>query len=190
MRDEPTARFIGGTAERPLCWRQLMTMIGAWHATGVSMFSVVEKTSGRWLGRLGPWMPDGWPGPEVGWALVRDCWGRGYATEGSAAAIDWAFDHLGWDRVIHSISPDNVASQAVARKLGGWNIDLLASDPFIEAERARECGVTLVDFETLCRRSHFVMLHLPLLPEPSWRIPAWSYCRAASQRFRPRSHRR
>ena len=28
MRDEPTARFIGGTAERPLCWRQLMTMVG------------------------------------------------------------------------------------------------------------------------------------------------------------------
>ena len=55
--------------------------------------------------------------------------------------------------------------RAVARKLGGWNVELLAADPFIEAERARECGVTLVDFETLCRRSHFVMLHLPLLPE-------------------------
>ena len=38
MRDEPTARFIGGTAERPLCWRQLMTMIGAWHAHGFGMF--------------------------------------------------------------------------------------------------------------------------------------------------------
>src|SRR6185503_5127386 len=55
--------------------------------------------------------------------------------------------------------------RAVARKLGGWNVELLAADPFIEAERASECGVTLVDFETLCRRSHFVMLHLPLLPE-------------------------
>jgi RimJ/RimL family protein N-acetyltransferase len=122
MTDEEVARFIGGVTPRPIAWRALMTMIGAWHATGVSMFSVVEKTSGRWLGRLGPWMPDGWPGPEVGWALVRDCWGRGYATEGAGAAIDWAFDHLGWDRVIHSISPDNVASQAVARKLGSRNL--------------------------------------------------------------------
>jgi D-3-phosphoglycerate dehydrogenase / 2-oxoglutarate reductase len=55
--------------------------------------------------------------------------------------------------------------RAVVRKLRGWDVELLAADPFIEAERARECGVTLVDFETLCRRSHFVTLHLPLLPE-------------------------
>jgi RimJ/RimL family protein N-acetyltransferase len=122
MTDEEVARFIGGVTPRPVAWRALMTMIGSWHATGFAMFSVFEKASGRWVGRLGPWMPEGWPGPEVGWAIVRDCWGRGYATEGSAAAIDWAFDHLWWDRVIHSISPDNAASQAVARKLGSRNL--------------------------------------------------------------------
>ena len=86
------------------------------------MFSVIEKSSGRWVGRLGPWMPEGWPGPEVGWAIVRDCWGRGYATEGAIAATNWAFDHLGWPRVIHSIDPDNVASQEVARRLGSRNL--------------------------------------------------------------------
>ena len=51
MLDEPTARFIGGVMPRPLCWRQLMTMIGAWHAQGFAMFSVIEKASGRWIGR-------------------------------------------------------------------------------------------------------------------------------------------
>ena len=122
MVDEETARFIGGVMPRSITWRVVMTMIGAWHATGISMFSVLERGTGRWVGRLGPWMPDGWPGPEVGWAIVRDRWGRGYATEGSAAAIDWAFDHLGWDRVIHSISPENASSQAVARKLGSRNL--------------------------------------------------------------------
>ena len=34
------------------------------------------------------------------------------------AAIDWAFDVLGWSEVIHAIDPTNGASQAVARKLG------------------------------------------------------------------------
>jgi RimJ/RimL family protein N-acetyltransferase len=38
------------------------------------------------------------------------------------AATDWAFDNLGWTRVIHSIAPDNVASQGVARKLGSRNL--------------------------------------------------------------------
>jgi RimJ/RimL family protein N-acetyltransferase len=122
MADEEAARFIGGVAPRATTWRGLMTMIGAWHAQGFAMFSVIEKASGRWVGRLGPWMPEGWPGPEVGWAIVRDCWGRGYATEGAEAATTWAFDHLGWDRVIHSIDPANVASQVVARKLGSRNL--------------------------------------------------------------------
>ena len=65
MADEETARFIGGVAPREVTWRALMTIIGAWHATGVSMFSVFEKATGRWVGRLGPWMPEGWPGAEI-----------------------------------------------------------------------------------------------------------------------------
>jgi len=121
MIDEPAAKFIGGVTPRSVTWRALMTMIGSWHATGCAMFSVIAKSSGRWVGRLGPWQPEGWPGTEVGWAVVRDCWGRGYATEGATAATDWAFDHLGWTDVIHSIDPDNVASQQVAKKLGSYS---------------------------------------------------------------------
>jgi RimJ/RimL family protein N-acetyltransferase len=118
MADEQNAHFIGGVTPRAVTWRAVMTMIGSWYAMGFAMFSVIEKSSGRWVGRLGPWMPDGWPGPEVGWAIVRDCWGRGYAPEGAIAATNWAFDTLGWDRVIHSIDPANAASIAVAQKLG------------------------------------------------------------------------
>jgi len=79
---------------------------------------VIEKSSGRWVGRLGPWVPEGWPGTEVGWGLARAAWGKGYATEGATAAIDWAFDKLGWSEVIHCIAPDNTPSQAVAQRLG------------------------------------------------------------------------
>jgi RimJ/RimL family protein N-acetyltransferase len=121
MADEETARFIGGVAPREITWRALMTMIGSWHATGFAMFSVIEKSSGTWVGRLGPWQPEGWPGTEVGWAISREHWGKGYAPEGAAAATDWAFDNLGWSDVIHSIDPDNLASQQVARKLGSTN---------------------------------------------------------------------
>lgn len=122
MLDEPTAKFIGGVMPRAVTWRALMTMIGSWHAHGFAMFSVVEKDTGRWIGRLGPWKPEGWPGTEIGWALVRDAWGKGYATEGAEAATDWAFEHLGWTDVIHSIAPANVASQQVAKRLGSRNL--------------------------------------------------------------------
>ena len=121
MADEETARHIGGVAPRAICWRQLMTVIGSWHALGFGMFAVLEKASGRWIGRVGPWQPDGWPGTEIGWSLVRDTWGKGYAGEPAAATMDWAIDTLGWTDIIHSIAPANVASQRVAEKLGSRN---------------------------------------------------------------------
>ncbi|WP_293318343.1 GNAT family N-acetyltransferase [Phenylobacterium sp.] len=116
--DEEAARYIGGPMTPAQVWRSMMTIAGAWSMEGFSMFSVIEKESGRWIGRLGPWRPHGWPGTEVGWGIIRDCWGRGYATEGATAAMDFAFDQLGWDEVIHTIEPANANSQAVAQRLG------------------------------------------------------------------------
>ncbi|MBP1472889.1 GNAT family N-acetyltransferase [Frateuria sp. MAH-13] len=118
MADLEAARFIGGQQPRALAWRGFLSSAGAWMIQGFSMFSVIEKATGQWVGRLGPWYPEGWPGTEVGWGLARAAWGKGYAVEGATAAIDWTFDHLGWDEVIHSIHPDNKPSQALAQRLG------------------------------------------------------------------------
>ncbi|HEY0053394.1 MAG TPA: GNAT family N-acetyltransferase [Caulobacteraceae bacterium] len=122
MGDEQTARFLGGVQPRQVAWRGCMAMAGAWSLTGVAMFSVVEKATGRWIGRLGPWTPDGWPGTEVGWTIVREAWGKGYATEGAAAAMDYAVDVLGWSEIIHVIDPANAPSQRVAERLGSTNL--------------------------------------------------------------------
>ncbi len=106
---------------RAIAWRGFAMVTGSWALKGFSMFSVIEKASGNWIGRLGPWQPEGWPAAEVGWGLARECWGKGYATEGAAAAMDWAFDTLGWDDVIHCIDPANIGSIGVARRLGSIN---------------------------------------------------------------------
>ena len=53
----------------------------------------------------------------------------------------------------------------VARKLTGWNLRLLATDPFIERHDVAQPGLEMVDLETLCRESDYVTLHCPLLPE-------------------------
>jgi RimJ/RimL family protein N-acetyltransferase len=121
MADEEAARYIGKAQPPPVVWRGICTMIGAWQAAGFAMFSVFEKDTGRWIGRLGPWSPHGWPGNEVGWGVIRDVWGKGYALEGSIAAMDFAVDVLAWTDVIHSIHPDNVNSQNLARRLGSVN---------------------------------------------------------------------
>ena len=121
MLAHPSSLHIGGPLLRHEAWRRFLQMPGAWMVQGFAMFSVVEKSSGRGMGQAGPWCPDGWPGTEVGYSFHMDARGKGYATEACAAAMDYAFDTLGWDEVIHSISPENTASQTVAQRLGSRN---------------------------------------------------------------------
>lgn len=120
--DPETMTFIGGVQPRSVAWRSMRAMAGAWTLDGFAMFSVIEKETGRWVGRLGPWMPEGWPGTEVGWGIARHAWRRGYAAEGAAAAMDWAFETLGWTTIIHTIDPGNEASVGVALRLGSYNM--------------------------------------------------------------------
>lgn len=116
--DAETTRFIGGAKSPAEVWRALMSVAGAWALTGEGFFSVIEKSTGQWIGRIGPWNPHGWPGPEVGWSLHRDAMGKGYALEAAVASMDYAFDVLAWEEVIHSIDPGNTASQQLAARLG------------------------------------------------------------------------
>jgi RimJ/RimL family protein N-acetyltransferase len=121
MADPEAARFLGGAQPAATAWRGFMTMAGAWSLTGVSMFSVVERDSGLWLGRIGPWRPHDWPGTEVGWGLHPEAQGKGYGVEAATAAIDYAFDVLGWSEVIHCIDPDNLPSIRLAERVGSYN---------------------------------------------------------------------
>ncbi|MEE2526922.1 GNAT family N-acetyltransferase [Hyphobacterium sp. HN65] len=123
MADEETARHIGGTQTPPMVWRSLCGIVGHWAMRGYGFFTIEDKASGEWLGRVGPWFPHGWPQPEVGWTVKREAWGKGYASEAAARCLDWVFDDLGWESVVHLIHKDNIGSQGVARKLGSknWN---------------------------------------------------------------------
>ncbi|MBN8738332.1 MAG: GNAT family N-acetyltransferase [Lysobacterales bacterium 69-70] len=127
--DPETMRYLGGVQSRSAAWRAMMCMAGSWQLQGFAMFSVIERDSGRWLGRIGPWVPADWPGTEVGWGLCAAAQGKGYAVEAATAAIDWAFDQLGWTEVIHCIDPDNRASQRVAERLGARNLRRVTLPP-------------------------------------------------------------
>lgn len=123
MSDERTVKYIGGKVlDRSLAWRQMASVIGHWEIRGYGFFSVESKATGEWIGRVGPWYPEGWPEPEIGWTIGRDYWGKGYATEAARAALRYVFDELGWKRVIHVILEGNERSIAVAERLGSLYI--------------------------------------------------------------------
>jgi RimJ/RimL family protein N-acetyltransferase len=118
LADEETSRWIGGVRERDAAWERLAVYLGHWMLRGYGQWAVERKSDGRLIGRAGLWNPEGWPELEVGWTLSRDAWGEGYATEAGRAAIDWAFDELGLNRVASVIAVDNARSRAVAVRLG------------------------------------------------------------------------
>lgn len=119
--DPDQMEHLGGAMPRELAWRDLTLRAGAWLTSGFSMFAVIERATGAWVGRVGPWQPLGWPGTEVGWGVARGFAGRGYAYEAAVAAMDYAVDVLGWTRIIHTIHPANVRSIRLADRLGSTN---------------------------------------------------------------------
>lgn len=119
MSDEDTVRYIGGqTMDEAASWRQMAMMLGHQQLHGYSFYSVIEKSSGSFVGRVGHWAPAGWPEPEVGWTIHRDQTRKGYAKEAGAACVKYAFEELGWNRVIHVIGAENLASIKTAESIG------------------------------------------------------------------------
>jgi RimJ/RimL family protein N-acetyltransferase len=89
---------------------------------GVGLSAAVVKESNElagWLGLAVPhFLPEILPAVEVGWRLGERFRGRGYATEGSQAAIRYAFEEVGLDRLVSIFEPSNLASGRVMEKLG------------------------------------------------------------------------
>ena len=54
---------------------------------------------------------------EIGWRLIRDAWGKGYASEAAQAALDDAFTRLGIQQVLAYTAADNLRSQRVMQRL-------------------------------------------------------------------------
>ena len=117
--EEESMRFLGGEAQsRAEAWRTACGLAGAWLIRGYGMFSVIERATGEWIGRVGPHYPDGWPAREVGWGIRQAYTGQGYGAEAARVAIGFAFDDLKWERVSHVIDPENLPSIRLAQRLG------------------------------------------------------------------------
>ena len=118
VADPDTMRFLGGPMARNDAWRNMAMLIGHWVLRGHGIWAVERKSDGALMGRIGVQRPEGWPAIEVAWVLGRPYQGQGYATEAAKASLDWGFNTLPVAKLISLIDPENLASQAVAKRLG------------------------------------------------------------------------
>jgi ribosomal-protein-alanine N-acetyltransferase len=90
-----------------------------WARRGLAPWGVELLASGELIGHCGLRHVDELPGEvEVLYALARDHWGQGYATEAASASVRFGFEHVGLDRILAFAQPLNVASRHVMEKLG------------------------------------------------------------------------
>mgnify|MGYP000309463774 CR=1 FL=1 len=55
---------------------------------------------------------------EVGYAIARQFWGRGFAAEAAEAFLDYGFQRLDLDKIVAVAHPENTGSRRVMEKLG------------------------------------------------------------------------
>jgi RimJ/RimL family protein N-acetyltransferase len=119
-----TRYTIGDPAAPALTWKRILAYRGHWTLLGFGYWAVEEKSSGRYIGDIGfaehkrDMQPSIEGIPELGWALISEAHGKGYATEALRAAVAWGDTRFGSIATVCIINPANGASFRVADKLG------------------------------------------------------------------------
>lgn len=89
---------------------------------GYGLYAVERKADGKFLGLTGlhriSFEADFTPGTEIGWRLIREAWGNGYATEAAAACLEYADKRLGLREIYAFTTLRNRRSERVMQKAG------------------------------------------------------------------------
>ena len=112
------ARFVGGVKNPEEAWRLMATYIGHYHLKGFSYLPLEEKVSGKLVGTVGLWNSSPWPELELGYWILPEMQGKGYAYEAGLAMKSFAFFQLNATTLVSYIDPQNLPSQKLAQKLG------------------------------------------------------------------------
>ena len=119
--DPEVMRFFPKTRDRAESDAMIERLREKWRSEGFS-FAAVEVKGGGLIGFAGlSWSdfpPHLAPCVEIGWRLVRDAWGQGYATEAARACLAHGFGAMGLSEVVAFSVAGNRRSRAVMERLG------------------------------------------------------------------------
>ena len=112
------ATYDGTAMTRAQAWNWLCLMLGHWHMRDFGIWAVEEKSSGEFIGRIGLQFLDWFDDVELVWMLSKSAWGKGFASEGARAAIDFGLNNLALPRIAAVIRQENKRSVRLAERLG------------------------------------------------------------------------
>lgn len=133
LHAEPEVTRFLGALDRSAAAERIRADEVEWRERGHGIFVVTHRESGEFLGRAGLKYWPQFVETELGWALRRDAWGNGYATEAARACAEWGFSNLDPPYLTAMIDPANSRSARVAARLGmtAAREDVLLGDPVV-----------------------------------------------------------
>lgn len=112
------SQYVGGPQNSEEVWRWFSSDMGQWHLLGFGPWTFEDKATGEFIGQVGLNLPDEYPECEIGWVMLEQFEGKGYALEAAIAARDYAFNNLGRQTLVSYIDPRNARSIKLAERMG------------------------------------------------------------------------
>lgn len=111
------AQHMGGPVPRKEAWRWMASEVAMWDLLGHGAWGI-ETKDGTFVGQVGVLKPPHFPEPELGWTVLENAEGFGYAAEAARVARDWFWDKTGTNTLVSYIAPENERSIKLAERLG------------------------------------------------------------------------
>lgn len=120
--DPEVMEFFPHQPNKEETWHFIERMQKHYEDNGFCYFAVDILSSEKFIGFIGllnqTYESPFTPCVDIGWRLQRSAWGKGYATEGAKACLDYGFKELALDEIYSVASVGNTKSTNVMKKIG------------------------------------------------------------------------
>jgi RimJ/RimL family protein N-acetyltransferase len=120
--DDRVTATLGGSADRATSDALARRWNDSFGTHGFGYWAIELPGGAPFIGAVGLSVPafdaHFMPAVEIGWRLAFDHWGKGYATEGARAALDFGFNQAGLAEIVSFTARINTRSRAVMERLG------------------------------------------------------------------------
>ena len=114
-------KYVGDRGIRTIDDARVALQEGAfqlYESYGYGAFRVAIREDDQPIGTCGLFRREGFDDPDIGWSVLPEYCGKGFAYEAACAVRDFGFHEVGLTRLIAFISAENMPSIGLAKKLG------------------------------------------------------------------------
>ena len=116
--DKDVMRFIRETQDRAESANWIKLVSSRWKNEKIGFCALIEKQSAKLIGWCGLWKLKETGETEIGYAIAKEFWGKGFAVEAAEAFLTYGFNELNLSKIVAVAFPENTASRRVMEKLG------------------------------------------------------------------------